>query len=128
MNTHNRAYIDKLAQKAFIALIPKNGNCNNRELADKATGLATDYLWCRYEVILDDKKLEKSETLRRIMELDGIAGRGLDCWNRHFLQYGASVRFEAFSKDNAYCGLGNEKTAGQQAVKRWLEKNEEPLF
>jgi len=121
MKEHDRVYIDKLAQRVFVALIPIHRDCDAQELTDKAVKLATDYFW--HQLINRCLKgLSLHDTLRLILEADGITEIGIKSL---MARYNVAEPLKAYSNDKKY---GGGKTNGQQAVKRWLENNEEPLF
>ena len=123
MKSHDRAYVDKLSQKVFIAMI-KNGEEGDKQTADCAYEFAIAFFWRRYESILKgykpDEPSHNIEVLKEIMYLDGYHGEGLKL---ELEEYSAPV--ENPLKLYARIKYGYDTTAGQDAILKYFAENDQ---
>jgi len=118
MNQRDRDYVDKLAQKIFIALIKKDyKEVDEEEAADDAYNSALAYYQRRYEKIIKGYELKyysETEALYEILSLDGYCGEF-----KNFVLKQCDNKLQLYTK----WVLGHEKSAGQDAIIMYFKKS-----
>jgi len=120
MNKTEKRLLDKAALAEFSALTARNSAMSVKERAERAWEAGHAFIMARYYRILE--KYQGTEALRRILELDGYRGRGIDFTMNYYANGKEPLRAYA----EATIGAG--KTTGQLAIYRFdriLEKEDE---
>jgi hypothetical protein len=126
-NINDREFVEKTARLVFAALVGRD----KTEAAGDKTGLLRGYAaaaWQAADILLEQQREhnigkyaavlqnhEGAEAVRRILDLGGYKGRALEYFTDRYAD--KSDPLKAFAEDN----LG-PRTAGQEAVSRFLEK------
>jgi hypothetical protein len=126
MNIDDREFVEKTARLVFAELVGRN----KTETAGDKTGLLRGYAaiaWQGADVLLEQRKEHKmgkytailqnyegAEALRRVLEMGGNMGRGLDYMVGRYA--GKPDPLRAFAEENI-----GPRTAGQEAVAEYLK-------
>jgi len=124
---YDREFVEKTAQLVFAALVGRD----KTETAGDKTELLRGYAaiaWQAADILLEQygehkigkytailKNYQGAEALRRVLELGGNTGRCLDYMVERYA--GKPDPLRVFAEDNI-----GPRTAGQEAVSRYLEK------
>jgi hypothetical protein len=133
MGDTEQIFMEKAAMSIFNTLLAfKKPEQDFKEIAGEAYRAARALLSARNEAKMDryaailEKHGGSLKGFRAILELDGFSGERLE---RTIRKYLADSRDLLRQYEDCPCFMGKRPTAGQLAVKKYLEKHPEyPLF
>ena len=114
MREAERKLYNRAALAAYKTLLAQAKGRSSPEIVEAAYEAADLFFWGRYDRILT--RYEADKALKRVLELDGNQGRGLDFTVSRYK--GMSEPLRAYAEDR----MGARRTSGQIAIDRFLEK------